>query len=66
MGVADLGLEVTSCVGHEVPNTEEASSLGVSVEVHLDETVGHSGRNLLLGGSKSTVNDQVPVPRRRC
>ena len=33
--------------------------LGVGVDVHLDNTVGHCVCNLLLGGAGATVEDQV-------
>ena len=32
-------------------NTNEVSELSVSVDIHLNDTVGNSGRDLLLCGS---------------
>lgn len=42
------------------PDTSEVGELGVGVDVHLNNTVGDSSLDLLLGGTGATVENEVP------
>ncbi len=41
------------------PNTDEISELSVSINIHLYNTIVDSGADFLLGGARSTVEDEV-------
>lgn len=59
--VSDLGLEVVLLLLDEVSDTGKVSPLGVGVDVHLNHTVDNGLSDLVLGRSRSTVEDKVAV-----
>ena len=58
LGVADLGLEVTRLVLDVIADTREVRELSVGVDVHLHHAVADGGGDLLLSGTRSTVEDE--------
>jgi len=58
-GVADLSLEVVMLVSLERAEAVPVGPLSVGIDVHLDDTVLHSGGDLLVSGAGSTVHDEV-------
>jgi hypothetical protein len=57
-GVTDLGGEVLFLSVEVISETDKVSPLGVSVNVHLDNTVGDSSVDILLSGAGTAVEDK--------
>lgn len=57
--VTDLRLEVVVLLLDEVSDTGQVGPLSVSVDVHLDDTVNDGFPDLILGRTRSTVEDKV-------
>ena len=58
-GVADLSLEVVVLLLLKGTETVPVGPLGVGINVHLDHAGLDGGLDLLIGGSGSTVHDEV-------
>ena len=58
-GVANLPLEVVVLVSLERTKAVPVGPLSVGIDVHLDDTILDGGGNLLVGGARSTVHDEV-------
>jgi len=56
--VANLGKEVILLLEDEVPNTSKICELGVSVYVHLDNTMVNGSLDFLLGRARATMEDE--------
>lgn len=56
----NLRLQVVGLLGEEVSHTGHVSPLGVSVNVHLDDSVVNGGGDLLSRRSGTSVEDQEP------
>lgn len=42
------------------PHADEVSKLGVSIDIHLDDTAVDGGADFLLGRAGPTMEDKVP------
>ena len=45
------------------PHTTHIGKLGVSVNVHFDDTVSNGSANLFLGGPRTSMEDEEPSVR---